>query len=245
MMMSHEGYPKTVGDFYTKEKLDEILRELGKVFRKLNGTKIPAEIVLVEGAAVIASFGFRESTSDIDALIQASSSMKDAIHQMADQYGLSWDWMNQDFKKTSSYSDKIVQYSVPYRTFSNILHVRTLPAEYVAAMKLASLREYKYDKSDVIGIIRETGITRNAVEQAVSNLYGGFAELRRAQLAEKLLDEIYSSDDLELLYRKYREEEQESFALLKELDQDPDYALTRDNVNDVIAAVKRKMRSLT
>lgn len=241
-MMLPENHSEKFADPYTREKLEEILKELGKTFRKLNGTKIPAEIVLVGGAAIVAGFGFRESTSDIDALIQASSAMKDAIHQIAEQYQLSRDWLNQDFKKTASYSDHIVQYSVPFRTFSNILHVRTLPAEYVTAMKFASLREYKYDFSDIVGVVKESGISKERIIEAVNNLYGSWDRLTRPEEGKRLLQDIYASDDLEQLYRKYRSEEQESFAILKNLDEKGDDALTRDNVNDVIAAAKRKMK---
>ncbi len=230
-------------DKYTKENLDEILCELGKAFRKLNGTKIPAEIVLIGGAAIVAGYGFRESTTDIDALIQASSAMKDAVRQIGDRFGLSRDWLNQDFKKTVSYSDRIVQYSIPYRTFSNIMYVRTLPAPVITAMKLASLREYKYDKSDIIGIIMESHISREQVEQAVNNLYGAFDRLQHKKTAKSLLDEIYSTDDLKGLYQKYRNEEIESFALLKKLDSDHPELLTRGNVNDVIAAARKKLKS--
>lgn len=49
------------------------LKELAKEFRKHNGKKTPAEIILVGGAAVLANYGFREMTTDIDALIVASS----------------------------------------------------------------------------------------------------------------------------------------------------------------------------
>lgn len=231
------------GELYSKENLDDILRELGKTFRRLNGKTIPAEMILIGGAAIIASYEFRAATTDIDALIQASSAMKDAINQVGDHYGFSRDWLNQDFRKTASYSDKIVQYSVPYRTFSNILHVRTLPAEYIIAMKLCSFREYKYDKSDVIGLIKESGVSRAQIEQAVSNLYGNWDYLARGEWASRLLDEVYEADDLENLYAKYREEEQSSFELLKQLDEQYDDLLTRDNVNSVIAAAKKARKN--
>lgn len=35
---------------FSKENLDTYLKELAKEFRKKNGTKIPAEIILVGGA---------------------------------------------------------------------------------------------------------------------------------------------------------------------------------------------------
>ena len=47
---------------FTKENLNTTLKELGKEFRKLNGTKTPAEIILIGGAAILANYGFREVT---------------------------------------------------------------------------------------------------------------------------------------------------------------------------------------
>ena len=44
---------------FTKENLDYYLRELAKEFRKRNGKNMPAEIVLVGGAAILANYGFR------------------------------------------------------------------------------------------------------------------------------------------------------------------------------------------
>ena len=38
---------------YSKENIDAIFKELGKEFRKLNGTQVPAEITLVGGAAIV------------------------------------------------------------------------------------------------------------------------------------------------------------------------------------------------
>lgn len=43
---------------FTKENLDICLRELGKEFRKLNGTAMKAEITLIGGAAILAIMGF-------------------------------------------------------------------------------------------------------------------------------------------------------------------------------------------
>ena len=158
--------------YINKDTLDELLKELGKEFRKLNGNKTPAEIVLVGGAAIIANYNFRESTTDIDVLIRASSAMKEAINKVGDAHGFDNGWMNQDFKNTLSYSDKIIQFSKPYRTFSNILNVRILPPEYLVAMKLASLRLYKHDRTDIIGIINESNISKEIINKAVCDLYG-------------------------------------------------------------------------
>lgn len=64
--------------YFSRENLDTYLKELAKEFRKLNGKTMPAEIILIGGASILANYGFREMTYDIDAVVSASSAMKDA-----------------------------------------------------------------------------------------------------------------------------------------------------------------------
>ena len=163
---------------FTKENLDYYLKELAKEFRKRNGKNTPAEIVLVGGAAILANYGFREMTYDIDAVITASSAMKEAVNTVGDRLGLPNGWLNADFKNTSSYSPKLSQYSKYYRTYSNVLNIRTISAEYLVAMKLMSGRRYKKDLSDIIGILSEQErrgepLSYRQIDCAVRNLYGG------------------------------------------------------------------------
>ena len=73
---------------FTKENLDGYLKELAKAFRKRNGTSMPAEIILVGGAAILVNYGFRAMTTDIDAIIHAASSMKDAINEVGNRHDL-------------------------------------------------------------------------------------------------------------------------------------------------------------
>lgn len=54
---------------FTKDNLDGYLKELAKEFRKKNGVRIPAEIVLIGGASILINYGFREMTYDMDAII--------------------------------------------------------------------------------------------------------------------------------------------------------------------------------
>ena len=41
---------------FTKENLDICLRELGKEFRKLNGTAMKEELTLIGGAAILVNY---------------------------------------------------------------------------------------------------------------------------------------------------------------------------------------------
>ena len=130
---------------FTGENLNDYLKAVAKEYKKMGGKAMPAELILIGGAAVIANYGFREMTTDIDAIIHAASVMKDAINSVGDQYHLQNGWLNTDFMRTASYSPKLDQYSTYYRTFGGILSVRTVQAEYLIAMKLRSGRLYKND----------------------------------------------------------------------------------------------------
>ena len=83
-----------------KEKLDVYLKELAKEYRRMGGKAMPAELILIGGAAIIVNYGFREMTTDIDAIIHAASTMKDAIHHVSDKMNLPNRWLNADFMHT-------------------------------------------------------------------------------------------------------------------------------------------------
>lgn len=102
--------------------------------------------------------------------------------KIADKYQLSQQWFNDDFTKTTSYSSKLRQYSIYYKTFGNVIEVRTIRREYLIAMKMMSGRKYKNDLSDILGILyqhymEKDEITYNEIEQAIINLYGKLDEI--------------------------------------------------------------------
>lgn len=195
---------------FTKENLDYYLKELAKEFRKRNGRNTPAEIILVGGAAILANYGFREMTYDIDAVITASSVMKEAVNAVGDRLNLSNGWLNMDFKNTNSYSPKLSQYSKYYRTYSNVLNIRTISAEYLVAMKLMSGRRYKKDLSDIVGILNEQvkmgePLSYQKIDCAVINLYGGWENI--SEYAVRLLKAALDSENLTELFREQEQEE--------------------------------------
>lgn len=204
---------------FTKENLDYYLKELAKEFRKRNGKNTPAEIVLVGGAAILANYGFREMTYDIDAVINASSAMKEAVNAVGDRLGLPSGWLNADFKNTSSYSSKLSQYSKYYHTYSNVLNIRTISAEYLVAMKLMSGRRYKKDLSDIIGILSEQKrmgepLSYQQIDCAVRNLYSGWVNI--SEYAIQVLKAALNSENLiELFNEQEHEEELSKQAILQ------------------------------
>lgn len=55
------------------------------------------------------NYNFRDSTTDIDSIISAASSMREIINRIGDEHGLQTGWLNDDFRNTSSYSEKLAE----------------------------------------------------------------------------------------------------------------------------------------
>ncbi len=232
---------------FTKANLEYYLKELAKEYKK-RGRGTPAEMILVGGASVLINYRFRTSSYDIDAHYDAPSIMKKAINAVGDKFGLPNGWVNADFKRTSSYSPKIVQYSEYYKTFSGALMIRTVRAEYLIAMKLVSGRQYKKDLSYIAGIVIEEKkagrpLSREMIDKAVCDLYGGWQDV--SDYAKEVLDRVLCSDDPEKLFISLSEDEAEAKEALAEMNEKYPSAVKPDNVNDIIAAIKAKKREIS
>ena len=230
---------------FTKENLDYYLKELAKEFRKRNGKNTSAEIVLVGGAAILANYGFREMTYDIDAVITASSALKEAVNTVGDRLGLPNGWLNTDFKNTSSYSPKLSQYSKYYRTYSNVLNIRTISSEYLVAMKLMSGRRYKKDLSDIIGILSEQErmgepLSYQKIDCAVRNLYAGWEHI--SEYAIQVLKAALDSENLKELFMEQEHEEALSKQAVLQVQKYEGEKVKESNVDEIIQKALRKKR---
>jgi hypothetical protein len=228
---------------FTKENLDSYLKELAKEFRKKNGTRMPAEIILIGGASILINYGFREMTYDMDAIIKSSGAMKEAINTVGDRLGLPVGWLNTDFVNTNSYTPRLAEYSKYYKTFANILQIRTVSAEYLVAMKLMAGRQYKNDLSDIIGILNEQEernepISLNKIQKAVIDLYDSYEKI--PEDSRKFIEAVYQKKDLHEFYKQCRELEKENKDVLVKFQENYPDVLNGDNLADVLKAAKAK-----
>ena len=228
---------------FTKDNIDLYLKELSREYRKQVGKAMPAELILIGGAAVLINYGFRDMTTDIDALIHAASGMKDAINRVGDRFSLPNNWLNADFTNTNSYSPKLSEFSVYYKTWSNVLMVRTIAAEYLIAMKLRSGRQYKSDLSDVIGILfdhekRGTPITLEQIRKAVDDLYGSWNAL--PEESQAFIENVMNSDQLAQLYEQTATGEKETKELLIQFEQEYPGITKESNVDAIAGTLQKK-----
>lgn len=220
-----------------RDNIEFYLKEVAKRYNKKTKGKMPAEITLVGGAALILNYGFREMTTDIDAIIDAASSMKDAIAEVSNDYSLPLGWLNDDFRKTASFSTKLRNVSEYYKTYANCVEFRIVSGKYLLAMKLVSGRPYKHDRSDVVGIIKEERIRGNnysydEILSAIEELYGSQLELPDETRA--FLSAVLAEQDLETLEEQVQDRELHVRDTLKEFEQDYPKVASSSNILEII-----------
>ena len=230
---------------FNRDIIDLYLNEVAKAYRKIMGKGFPAEIILIGGASILINYGFRGMTTDVDALFHASSGMKDAINRVGDKYGLPNGWLNSDFTKTHSYTPKLFEYAVYYRTYANVLTVRTIAAEYLIAMKLCSGRQYKNDLSDVLGILAEhekkgSPIMMAQIQAAIQNLYGAwdFLPENSRQFIQRTMDNPHPGT----LYHQIAAAEKEMKESLIDFEHQYPGVTNEANVNDIIRLLQERKR---
>lgn len=200
-------------DFYiNRNKLDYLLVELGKEYRKLS--KNPIQIIVVGGAAILIRYSFRTMSLDLDGMfVPNSDALKQAINNVADKNNIPVHWLNDDFKYTESFSKNIFLYSDYYKTFSNIIEVRLVKPSYLIAMKLVSSRIYRNDLSDALGIILEeknnnNQIGKSDIIESLTNLYGDNYEKKMSTESKQFLNDIYDEHaDLEQMFAAMKDSE--------------------------------------
>ncbi len=220
-----------------KESIDTYLKELAKEFKRITGRKTNAEIIIVGGGSVLLNYDFRMNSVDIDAFNTSEEAVRAAALIVAEKYNLPNDWLNDDFKKTKSYSPKLREYSVYYKTYANVLEFRTINREYLIAMKMVSGRKYKNDLSDILGILyyhynKQDEITFEQIEKAVNALYGGFERISD-ETKEYVMSAIQNKSFIKG-YEKQKENEQSIKARLITFEEKFPNMTSEDNIDDII-----------
>lgn len=229
---------------FTKNDIDAYLKEVSKEYKKRSGRIIPAEIILVGGASVLINYGFRQMTTDVDAMYEAASSMRDAINSVGDKFDLPNGWLNTDFINTNSYTPELRKFATHYKTFYQVVDVYTIKAEYLIAMKLKSGRMYKNDLSDVLGILNEhkkagNEITLAQIQKSVINLYGSWESI--SEQSRKFIESMLKDEKYVNQYEIIRKQELENKDALLMFEEDYPKAVNKSNVDKIMQMLVDKM----
>lgn len=219
----------------TRSTINHLLYLIAKDYKKQNKSNPDCEVILVGGASILLNYDFRSETTDIDSIIRASSTFKEIANKIGDEYHLPNGWINTDFIKTKSYSSKLIEHSRFYKKFYGCLSVRTVSAEYLVAMKLKSLRVYKHDLSDVIGIIKEQEEFQNPISfEAIDSAYRELYNESMSKEAVDFLTEVFASNSLSDLFYETIDEESENKRALIQAEEKYANDITEDNVDSFL-----------
>jgi hypothetical protein len=113
----------------------DILKYLRELNERLKTRDIKGQIGLFGGTVMCLAFNARSATKDIDAIFEPKQVIYDIARQMAQDYNLPADWLN----------DSVKGFVTPNREmkiFQNMSHLKVfIPSpEYMLAMKCMSLR---------------------------------------------------------------------------------------------------------
>lgn len=163
----------------TKEKLEQLFKELGKEIKRDLGKNASVELVIVGGASILLNYDFRTMTTDVDAMKDSFSQLKTCIGNVGDKNGLSYDWLNFDFKNTESYTPELRTFSKYYKTYAGVLQIYTVKDEYLLCMKLVSFRDNGRDINDAVQLFKKIpDLDFKKLDKAMRNLYGGWERVK-------------------------------------------------------------------
>lgn len=229
----------------TRDTAYAIIKKFAKQYRKELG-KAPGEIIFVGGGSIMLNYKFRDTTQDFDVILNTVSGIKDVISKFADENDLPRDWMNNDFMKTSSYSNQLLEVSRHYTTLNNgTLEIRTVSGVYLIAMKLRARRNYRNDISDAIGILLEekengNNITYEDIKISYYKLY----EENISNEIEILMQNVCNMNLTELkdfYHNQLNSEQSISSRVISYIDNGAN--INAKNVEEVIARIKEKMNN--
>lgn len=227
-----------------RTSLDFLLNELAKILKSAYGRRAqPMEIILVGGAAIIVNHQFRYSTQDVDAWLFSEQMLGQSIRQVGERFGLSHHWLNQDFVKTSSFSQKLREVSAHYKTFQRILEVRVIQGSDLIAMKLIAGRKYKNDLSDIVGVLMEyeeqqRPISLDQINQSLLTLYGQ-SEFPDAELMHWLKQLMQHGSYRKVYDQVRREEANNQSVVIEAIEQGPSI-FNESDVDAMLALIRER-----
>ena len=227
-----------------KVKLDNYFNELAKIYKRKSHGYI-FDFILVGGASILVNYDFRDITNDIDAYFLPSADIKEAIDKVSQKFNIDSKWINSDFKTTKSYSDKLSEFSSFYKSYKDIINVRTIKDEYLIAMKLMSGRKYKNDISDIVGIINacrnnKKDITFQIISTAVEKLYGSWDNIEKDMV--DILNKVLNTQNLKELYDETIKIELNSRQQLLDFNNEYHNSLNEANINDILNMLNNRKK---
>lgn len=134
---------------------------------RLASENIKARLFVVGGAAMALAYDRQRSTEDIDALFHPAPELRSIVAELAEEYGLEYDWLNDGAK---GFMPNIPE--TPTTVFeSDSVLIQVASPKFLLAMKLLAVRN-EQDIDDAVKLYRLAGFT--TAEQGIELLEASY-----------------------------------------------------------------------
>lgn len=130
--------PLQTVDALDKGTLQSLFKRIGE---KLNAQGLSADITIYGGAALMLRYGFRESTHDVDVVMDRwdEPALKMIASEVAAERHLNTHWFNDDVQHMTGEREQTDLYMVYPSTSKPALRVHTPKPEYMLALQVRAL----------------------------------------------------------------------------------------------------------
>jgi hypothetical protein len=133
------------------------------------------EVSIYGGAALLLAYNLRESTKDIDALLQPREAGEKLVAQVARDLDLPVDWLNSEVAQFVSPKRESKRRCAELESATGLI-VHVPSAEYLLAMKSLACRRpiggYRGDVEDLLFLIRKMEIrSLDTIQQAIDRFF--------------------------------------------------------------------------
>ena len=147
------------------------------------GYNISIPILIVGGSAIALKGGYRDATVDIDSYIKFNGNVSEAINYVANKNNIFPDWLNQDFAYSESYSRRLEDKAIFYKTLQGIVHIYLVCDIDQLCMKATAFR--KKDLPDIKYLVCQCIKQGLVFDDFLNNFYYLYGDSVRLKLDAK------------------------------------------------------------
>ncbi|MCP4396862.1 MAG: hypothetical protein GY801_06130 [bacterium] len=164
---------------------EQMLRYFRALHDVLQAQDVKGEICLYGGAVMCLVYKARPSTKDVDAVFEPARLIRQASRQVAEQYGLPDDWLNDGVKGFVVEHPREVFVDWPHLT------IYVVEPDYLLAMKALASRIDGTDNEDIRFLIRKLSLT--SPEEVFAILEHYYPRHRIKPATQFFIEEIFET----------------------------------------------------
>lgn len=178
-------------EYLNRENIDEYFDALSVKIREAGIGK--HKILVVGGAAMALKYQDGRATVDIDICFREQNNLYACCKSVAAEYGLPDDWVNADVMHSDSFSYKLFEHAVIYKSYGDVLDIYLADDLDLYCMKLVSFRPKDVQDLEILADdLKTRGITKQDIHDNFVRLYGNEYLLRNDDRKRRFMETQFS-----------------------------------------------------